>query len=300
MDEFWNLISTFDDPQRDAPGAGSVPAPRARPRGGRALRGRAARRSGGAVPSARRRRTTPSRRPRSRRPPSWCAALGSGSVSRDSLRGAVGRARGHAPGRARGRARRLLRRGRAGAGRARARACCCCAHPAAEFPRTSLRLAQIVAGQTVTVLAGQRAAARAPRWRPWPRRSTRATTTRSPTPRTWSSLAGAVAARLGLPEPRSPRCATARCSTTWARWRSRTRSSTSAGPLDDSRVEGHARAPRDRRAHPPAHARAGRHRPARAPRARALGRRAATPTAWPARRSRSAAASSSPATPTTR
>ena len=72
------------------------------------------------------------------------------------------------------------------------------------------------------------------------------------------------------------------------------------GPLTRRRVGDHARAPGDRGAHPAAHARAQADRHARAPRARALGRAAATRTAWPRTPSRSAAGSSSPVTPTTR
>ena len=73
-----------------------------------------------------------------------------------------------------------------------------------------------------------------------------------------------------------------------------------ARPADRRRVAGDGRAPRDRRADPAPHPAARPPRPDRAPRARALGRRAATPTASPAPRSRSPRGSSSPATPTTR
>ena len=73
-----------------------------------------------------------------------------------------------------------------------------------------------------------------------------------------------------------------------------------AAAADRRGADGDGAAPRDRRADPARHPVPRGGRPRRAPRARALGRRAATPTASPASRSRWPAGSCSPATPGTR
>ena len=225
--------------------------------------------------------------------------VGAGSISRGSLRRAEARARTRVPAgsaEAPGGSFAAVGMARAGEGHG----VLLLRHAAPVFPMTCLRLVQIVAGQTVTVLAGQggsgsRAAVAA---------LAAAIDARDNYTLSHSKdvveLAGGVAKRLGLSERRDRAGARRGDAPRRGQGGHPERDPQQARPARRGRVEDHARAPRDRRADPAAHARAGRDRAAGAPRARALGRRAATPTAWPARRSRSAAGSSSPATRTTR
>ena len=155
---------------------------------------------------------------------------------------------------------------------ARATACCCCVTPLPCSRCTCLRLVQIVAGQTVTVLAGQggsgsRAAVAA---------LAAAIDARDNYTLSHSKdvvdLAGAVAKRLGLSDAEISQVRDGAMLHDVGKVAIPNEILNKPRPARRGRVEDHARAPRDRRADPPAHARAGRDRAARAPRARALGR----------------------------
>ncbi len=136
--------------------------------------------------------------------------------------------------------------------------------------------------------------------RRWPARCSSATATPASTPIEVVEMARSVAGTLGLDAVEVEHVAMAAQPARHRQGRDARPHPAQARPARRGRVGADARAPGHRRAHPARDPRHGRRRQDRAPRARALRRRPATPTAWPARRSRSAAASSSPATPTAR